>query len=382
MNNTEILNKLLEEKEGQIIRMAELVSFVSANGHKNPRSGALSITRKLEKVERGVYKVGDSLAKLLPPSIAPEQILEATTIKNSGVISVSNNDIYVPPRDPNFIPWGEFKTFRKIIASRMFFPTYFSGMSGNGKTIAVEQACSMENREYIRIQISPETDEDDLIGGFRLIDGETVFQKGPVVKAMEQGSILLMDEIDRGTNKIMCLQGILEGKPVLLKKTGEVISPAPGFNIIATGNTKGQGDTENRYVAAGVIDDAFLERFVCLINQEFPSKAIEKKILVKLADSIKMKDEEFIDKLISWSHVIRQGFKKEAIDDLISTRRLCHIIKAMVVFEDRKISINNCINRFDDEIREAFLDLYEKIDESMLDEEGNPRVPFPEESPF
>ena len=294
----------------------------------------------------------------------------AAPISLRSVSSVSDDEIYVPSKDATYIKWGEFSKIKKIIESKLFFPTYVAGMSGNGKTMMVEQACAILEREYVRVQVSPETDEDDLIGGFRLIDGETVFQKGPVVKAMERGCILMIDEIDRATNKIMCLQGVLEGKPILLKKTGQVVTPAPGFNVIATANTKGRGSDEGRYTAASIIDDAFLERFVAVVDQEYPPYATERKILLANAKSFDLKDDEFIEKLVAWSNVIRKTFDADAIDDVVSTRRLCHIIKAFSIFEDRLSSIKMCISRFEEETRDAFLDLYTKIDESTLDENG------------
>ena len=280
------------------------------------------------------------------------------------VSSVCDDEIYIPKVDNTYIKWGEYATVMKVVNSGFFFPLFISGMSGNGKTFMVEQVCAKAKREYVRVQVSPETDEDDLIGGFRLINGETIFQKGPVIKAMERGCILLIDEIDRATNKIMCLQGILEGNPVLLKKTGEVITPAKGFNVIATANTKGRGSDDGRYSAATIIDDAFLERFVASIDQEFPTPAIETKILTKHAEKYGVNDEVFINKLIAWALVIRKTFEDDAIDDVISTRRLCHIIKAHAVFEDRMTAIQKCVNRFDEDTRASFLDLYTKIDES------------------
>tara|TARA_R110002153_G_scaffold89582_2_gene219187 strand:+ start:1982 stop:3136 length:1155 start_codon:yes stop_codon:yes gene_type:complete len=280
------------------------------------------------------------------------------------VASVVDDEIYIPKADPTYVKWGEYKTVLSVIESGHFFPLYISGMSGNGKTFMVEQATAKAKREYIRVQISPETDEDDLIGGFRLIDGETIFQKGPVIKAMERGAILLIDEIDRATNKIMCLQGVLEGNPVLLKKTGEVINPAPGFNVIATANTKGRGSDDGRYSAASIIDDAFLERFVASIDQAYAPSNVEKTILTKHAAKYDVDDSDFIEKLVSWSTVIRKTFEDDAIDEVVSTRRLCHIVKTHSVFNDRSKSIELCINRFDDETKTAFLDLYTKIDES------------------
>ncbi len=303
------------------------------------------------------------------------------------VASVVDDEIYIPKADPTYVKWGEYKTVLSVIESGHFFPLYISGMSGNGKTFMVEQATAKAKREYIRVQISPETDEDDLIGGFRLIDGETIFQKGPVIKAMERGAILLIDEIDRATNKIMCLQGVLEGNPVLLKKTGEVINPAPGFNVIATANTKGRGSDDGRYSAASIIDDAFLERFVASIDQAYAPSNVEKTILTKHAAKYDVDDSEFIEKLVSWSTVIRKTFEDDAIDEVVSTRRLCHIVKTHSVFNDRSKSIELCINRFDNETKTAFLDLYTKIDESaepIATEEANTDTPLSEQevAPF
>ena len=304
----------------------------------------------------------------------------------TSVASVVDDEIYIPKSDPTYVKWGEYKTVLSVIESGHFFPLYISGMSGNGKTFMVEQAAAKAKREYIRVQISPETDEDDLIGGFRLIDGETIFQKGPVIKAMERGAILLIDEIDRATNKIMCLQGVLEGNPVLLKKTGEVITPASGFNEIATANTKGRGSDDGRYSAASIIDDAFLERFVASIDQNYPPSNVEKNILTKHAAKYDVDDSEFIEKLVSWSTVIRKTYDDDAIDEVVSTRRLCHIVKTHSVFNDRAKSIELCINRFDDETKTAFLDLYTKIDESAgameQSDESNISEPNNEEAPF
>lgn len=329
---------------------------------------AYQTINNLHRVKRGVYSL-EVPAQSAP--VTPE--IPQTAMANiafRGVASVSNDEVYVPGVDPTYIKWGEYNTIMKIIKSKMFFPTYIAGLSGNGKTMMVEQACAKTNREYVRVQISPETDEDDLIGGFRLVDGETVFQKGPVVKAMERGCILLIDEIDRATNKIMCLQGVLEGNPILLKKTGEAVTPAEGFNVIATANTKGRGSDDGRFTAASIIDDAFLERFVCVIDQPFPQPTIEKKIVAKHMSKFGVEDMEFVDKLIAWSNVIRKTFEAEGVEEVVSTRRLCHIVKSYSIFDDRMKAINMCISRFDEETRTAFLDLYTKIDESQLNENG------------
>jgi len=282
--------------------------------------------------------------------------------KQQPIQSMVNDEVFIPSVDPTFVQWGEYKTIKKIIDSKMFFPLYISGMSGNGKTMMVEQACAKTKREYIRVQISPETDEDDLIGGFRLVNGETVFHKGPVIKAMEKGCILLIDELDRGSNKIMCLQGVLEGKPVLIKKIGQVVSPVRGFNVIATANTKGRGSDDGRYSAANIIDEAFIERFVATIDQPYPSATIEHSIVSKHMEALEVDDKPFCDKLIAWSGVIRKTFEAEGVDELISTRRLCHIVKAYSIFRDRMQAIMMCIARFDPDTKSAFIDLYTKID--------------------
>jgi hypothetical protein len=322
----------------------------------------------LHRVKRGVYSLEAPAVSAPVASEVPQTAM--ANIAFRGVASVSNDEVYVPSVDSTYIKWGEYNTIMKIIKSNMFFPTYIAGLSGNGKTMMVEQACAKTKREYVRVQISPETDEDDLIGGFRLVNGETVFQKGPVVKAMERGCILLIDEIDRATNKIMCLQGVLEGNPVLLKKTGEVVTPAEGFNVIATANTKGRGSDDGRFTAASIIDDAFLERFVCVIDQPFPQPTIERKIVAAHMGKYGVEDTTFADKLIAWSNVIRKTFEAEGVEEVVSTRRLCHIVKSFSIFGDRMKAINMCISRFDEETRTAFLDLYTKIDESQLNENG------------
>lgn len=316
--------------------------------------------------KRGYYSF-DSAPASTPVSETPATAMANVSepvMNYHSVQSVSDDEVYIPEKVNEYIKWGEFNTIKKVVESKMFYPIYISGPSGNGKTMMVEQVCANTKREYIRAQISPETDEDDLIGGFRLINGETIFQKGPVIKAMERGCILLIDEIDRATNKIMCLQGVLEGNPVLLKKTGEVIHPAPGFNVIATANTKGRGSDDGRYTAASIIDDAFLERFVAAIDQPFPSPQIEEKIVKAHMLKYDSLDEEFLKKLVAWSNVIRKTFDADGVDEVISTRRLCHITKTYKIFNDRMKSIALCISRFDEETKDAFLDLYTKIDSS------------------
>jgi len=320
--------------------------------------------------------VSSSVSSSVPSQSAHDSSMKITTMCNDGV--------NIPEVDATFVSWGEYKTVQKVIDSGMFFPIFISGLSGNGKTMMVEQACAATGREYIRVQISPETDEDDLIGGFRLINGETVFNKGPVIKAMERGAILLIDEIDRGSNKIMCLQGVLEGKPVLIKKIGEVVFPSAGFNIIATANTKGRGSDDGRFSAATIIDEAFLERFVATIDQPYPSFRIERNILKGHSELYGVNDDDFVDKLVNWSSVIRKTYDADGVDEVISTRRLCHIVKAYSIFRNRETSIAMCISRFETETKEAFLDLYSKIDSGVLTAESPASAPSlpQEEHPF
>ncbi len=315
------------------------------------------------RVKIGTY----SLAGLLPEIAPVADPIPATAVQMaSSVTSVGNEERTFAKVDPTFVPWGSYTDIMKIIKSEMFYPTYISGLSGNGKTFMVEQACAKAGREFIRVQINPETDEDDLLGGFRLINGETVFCKGPVLKAMENGAVLLLDEIDRATNKIMCLQGVLEGKPVLVKKTGETIEPAKGFNVIATANTKGKGSEDGRFTAASIIDEAFLERFTISVDQKFPSATIEKKILKKHMDKFDIQDDEFVDRLVTWGDIIRKTFFDDGVDEVISTRRLCHIVQTFSIFTDRMKAIDLCISRFDEDTKEAFLDLYTKVDSGVI----------------
>jgi len=304
--------------------------------------------------------------------IVPLRQKEETNSSTLQMQSIVNQEKSYAKADPTFVPWGAFKDITQILKSEMFYPTYISGLSGNGKTFMVEQSCAKLNREFIRVQINPETDEDDLIGGFRLINGETVFAKGPVLKAMENGAVLLLDEIDRATNKIMCLQGILEGKPVVVKKTGETITPQPGFNVIATANTKGKGSDDGRFTAASIIDEAFLERFTISIDQQFPSPRIEEKIVIKHMDKYNAIDGDFAENLVAWADIIRKTFYDDGVDEVISTRRLCHIVQTNSIFNDRMKAIDLCIARFDDDTKEAFLDLYSKVDAGVdFNEEQN-----------
>ena len=373
------MNKVIEQLMTKYPRKTEfsaaMIKDAAVAIGENPRSAYVNIryTHNAPTVRRGVYNLENMMPKNAKVKAAPSMV--------KGVESVSNDEVFVPDFDSTFVPWGNFTEIVKVLKSGMFYPTFVSGLSGNGKTFQIEQACAKLNREYVRVQISPETDEDDLIGGFRLIKGETVFQKGPVIKAMEAGAVLMIDEIDRGTNKIMCLQGVLEGKPVLIKKTGEVVEPKDGFNIIATANTKGKGSEDGRYSGASVIDDAFLERFTITLEQTFPTMQTEEKIVMKHMQKFEAIDEEFAKLLVGWADAIRKTFYDEGIDEVISTRRLCHIVQTFSIFGKRDKAIALCVNRFDDDTKTAFIDLYEKVDatinapseEPLTDDEANLR---------
>jgi hypothetical protein len=339
-----------------VLPVVEQLGFKKAEAYKYLKS--------CPTVRRGVY---DMTALVMPfRSAAVEDNKEVNTLSAS-VQSIGNEDVYVPQVDPCYVAWGNTKDIETIIRSGEFYPTYISGLSGNGKTTMVEQACAKTGREYIRVQINPETDEDDLIGGFRLINGETVFAEGPVIKAMKAGAILLIDELDRGTNKIMALQGVLEGKPILIKKTGQMVEPKKGFNVIATANTKGRGSEDGRFIAANIIDDAFLERFTITVEQTYPTLATERKIVVKHMEKFGEMDEEFAELLAVWSETIRKTYDDGGIDELVSTRRLCHIAQTFSIFKDRKKAVELCVNRFDEDVKESFIDLYEKVDASLSD---------------
>jgi hypothetical protein len=365
--------------ELETFERATLYDFAEENGYT--RGAATGLFNELERAERGIYRmqmvdpsnvVPMKETPKPPHAYTPEQA-QGPEAEAPHVRSTLASEVYVPPKNPNFVRWGYFSDVKKIIQSKLFYPMFIAGLSGNGKTLMVEQACAASNREYVRVQITPETDEDDLIGGFRLVGGETVFAKGPVIKAMEQGALLLIDEIDRGSNKLMTLQGVLEGKPVLIKKTGEVVVPAPGFNVIATANTKGQGDETGRFIAATIIDDAFLERFVVTLEQPYPAQTTENKIVEKHMLSFGVEEAEakaFSKLLVTWGQAIRKTYEEGGIDELISTRRLCHIAQTHSIFDDRKKSIELCVNRFEQDTKEAMVDLYEKMDADVGEENG------------
>ena len=287
------------------------------------------------------------------------------SFQNVAVLPEHNQNL-IPDKDDTFVKFGSFADVKKILQSRLFYPTFITGLSGNGKTFSVEQACAQLKRELIRVNITIETDEDDLIGGFRLVNGETAWHNGPVIEALERGAVLLLDEVDLASNKILCLQSILEGKGVFLKKIGRFVKPAPGFNVIATANTKGKGSEDGRFIGTNVLNEAFLERFCVTFEQPYPAPAIEQKILEGIALDLGVEDRDFCKRLCDWSDVIRKTFYDGGIEEIISTRRLVHIVRAYSIFGDKAKAIQVCINRFDDETKTAFLELYDKIDADFV----------------
>jgi len=299
---------------------------------------------------------------------------KASSPKKSNAVVNGGNSL-VPNRFKNYVPFGHFKDVASVIESGFFYPIFITGLSGNGKTMMVEQVCAKQKRELIKVSVTIETDEDDLLGGFRLEDGETVFFKGPVVEAMERGAVLLLDEVDLASNKIMCLQPVLEGNGVLLKKINEFVKPAPGFTIVATANTKGKGDDAGRFIGTNILNEAFLERFPITFEQSYPTVAVEKKIVKKELVSAGAEDDDFAEKLVNWADIIRKTFFDGGVDEIIATRRLVHIAKAYGVFKDRKKAIELCVNRFDDETKESFISLYTKVDADVEGDSDNTDAP-------
>ncbi|PHS22100.1 MAG: porphyrin biosynthesis protein [Robiginitomaculum sp.] len=309
-------------------------------------------------------KVGHGMYDVTRPNIETEAATAAAAanavLPIKQITTRIDGDVFIPDIVDEYVQWGNFKDLLTIVTSKVFYPTFITGLSGNGKTMMVEQACAHAKRNFVRMQIHQDTNEDDMLGGFRLVNGETIFAKGPVIRAMEQGAILLLDEVDKGSNRLMALQGVLEGKPVLIKKTGEIVYPAPGFNVISTANTKGKGSDDGRFIATSVIDESFLERYPITMEQEYPSKAIEKKILTNHMKKFGKSDVSFRNVLLDWAQAIRKTFDDGALDEVISTRRLCHIVQTYSIFGDQKKAIDLCISRFDTDTKDAFSSLFDK----------------------
>jgi hypothetical protein len=373
-----------KERFGAIVTKDEICNLAEELGFKRPR---FIFNNAENRVSRGKYR----LPELGAPAAVAAPVDNSTVVDNAAQVvafkpkaeNVIPTEVnYVPVKDPLYVPFGFFSDLKNILNSKMFYPVMVTGLSGNGKTFMVEQACAATKREMIKVSISIETDEDDLIGGNTLVDGNVVFREGPVLTAMRRGAVLLLDEIDRGSNKLLAIQAIAEGKPYINKKTGEIVNPAPGFQIVATANTKGKGSDDGRFIAAQILDEAFLERFPVTVEQEYAPVATEKKILKAVFADLSIKDTDFADKLVDWADIIRKTFYEGGVDEIIATRRLVHIAKAYSIFGDKMRAIELCINRFDTETKESFMDLYSKLDAEVAqaepEESGveNDSIPF------
>ena len=339
----------LQALYGESVTSAEIRGWCAMND-----TNYQTVTNKLSQ-----YKVGRGKWNL---EVTKETVqdLEVSYSAPAAMPAVQQN--LIPEKDDTFVKFGNFGPIKKIIQSRLFYPAFITGLSGNGKTFSVEQACAQLGRELIRVNITIETDEDDLIGGFRLVNGETVWHNGPVIEALERGAVLLLDEIDLASNKILCLQSVLEGKGVFLKKIGKFVKPAEGFQIFATANTKGKGSDDGRFIGTNVLNEAFLERFPVTFEQAYPTPAQEIKILESVSRDLKVVAPDFCKRLVDWADIIRKTFYDGGIEEIISTRRLVHILRAYRIFGDKATAIEVCVNRFDDETKQAFLELYDKVD--------------------
>ena len=352
--------------EGAVMTRDEVKAFV-----KEADLGWVSwFVRAPYRVGTGKFKLpvnGDMITPVKPKKVKLP-VMKKIEVDEESVVAYHNpTENLVPEKDPLYVPFGNFNDVYTIIKSGRYYPAFITGLSGNGKTFMVEQACAKAKREYFRVNITVETDEDDLLGHYALIDGNTVWQDGPVVKAMERGAILLLDEIDLASSKIMCLQPVLEGKGVYLKKVNRFVSPSVGFNVLATANTKGKGSEDGRFIGTNILNEAFLERFPITVEQEYPSMSVERKILDKVFASLDITEYgDFAEKLVTWADIIRKTFYEGGIDEIIATRRLVHIVNAYAIFGDRKKAIEMCIARFDDDTKTSFLDLYSKCDSEVV----------------
>ena len=365
LNQVEVLYKHYKKTD---LSRSEINALVKKGTIKNPSW----LKQDQYKVSRGVYSLpidGDISPKIkedIVSELPKEETAPAVdTVNQAAFIISSLTGNIIPSKDPVFVPWGYFKDIKSIVSSKQFYPIFITGLSGNGKTMNVSQACAQAKRECIRVNITIETDEDDLLGGYRLQEGQTVWQNGPVIEAMERGAILLLDEIDLASNKIMCLQPILEGNGVFLKKINKFVKPAPGFNVIATANTKGQGSEDGKFIGTNILNEAFLERFPITVEQSYPTNKIESKILLNVMSEkglTKDTDTKFAENLISWADIIRKTFYEGGVDEIISTRRLVHIVEAYTIFKDKMKAIEMCTNRFDNDTKTSFMDLYSKVD--------------------
>lgn len=321
------------------------------------------------------FSVGYNAYKLPFEGVAPTSVTAPAPDDDLTVVNLVASNMekqnLVPASFEGFVAWGNFSKIEKIVKSGLFYPIFVTGLSGNGKTLMIEQVHAKMHKDLIRVNITIETDEDDLLGGFRLINGETKFVPGPVIEAMERGCTLLLDECDLGSNKLLALQPVLEGKGVFLKKINKWIVPKDGFNVMATANTKGKGSEDGRFIGTNILNEAFLERFAVTFEQPYATAATEKKIVVNSMKKYGEVDEEFAGNLVNWAEIIRKTFYDGGVDEVISTRRLDHIVKAYAIFGEKMEAIELCVARFDDDTKESFLDLYTKIDAGVITSEEN-----------
>ena len=342
------------------LTLADLVLANKEFGHKYEPQW-LTKDKNL-KIDRGLFRLPNIDDKVEETKVSKTETVKENKVSEAAYIVSSLTGDIVPKKDSVFVSFGSYPDLKSIVKSRMFYPVFITGLSGNGKTMGVTQACAENRREMIRVNVTIETDEDDLLGGYRLREGQTVWQNGPVIEAMERGAILLLDEIDLASNKIMCLQPILEGSGIFVKKINKFVKPADGFNVIATANTKGQGSEDGKFIGTNVLNEAFLERFPITFEQKYPSVKIEEKILIKTLERSGKKDKDFCKKLVTWADVIRKTFFDGGVDEIISTRRLVHIVQAFTIFKDKIKAIEVCTNRFDEDTKNSFVELYSKVD--------------------
>lgn len=367
---SKFVNACLDKYGKDTLTIHELKEVASTFGMKYAPQWL--VKNPANKVGRALFKLPtDGEITETTKSVAPKtETIQNTETKHEAayVVSSLTGDI-IPEKDPNFVNFGDYSSVKSIIASKKFYPIFITGLSGNGKTLGVTQACAEKKREMIRVNITIETDEDDLLGGYRLRDGQTVWQNGPVIEAMERGAVLLLDEIDLASNKIMCLQPILEGNGVFVKKINKFIKPALGFTVVATANTKGKGSEDGQFIGTNVLNEAFLERFPITFEQKYPSVKIETKIISKMLETENAKDDEYASNLVNWADIIRKTYSEGGVDEIISTRRLVHIAKAYSIFKNKLKAVEVCTNRFDDDTKQSFIDLYTKIDSGVSVEE-------------
>jgi len=364
---TEIVESLEKVFPDREVTMKQLMEWAEKEGLS--KYAPAFIWEAENKVRRGVYRIPEIGANVADAKVAfvPMATEEKEVSLATNVIEFPKNvtESYVPAKVGNYVKFGHYGDVKTIKKSGQFYPVFITGLSGNGKTMMIEQVHADLKKELFRVNITIETDEDDLIGHYALIDGKTVWQDGPVVLAMERGATLLLDEVDLASNKIMCLQPVLEGNPLLIKKEGRIVRPKTGFTVMATANTKGKGSEDGRFIGTNILNEAFLERFPITVEQEYPSVSVEKKIINKLMFSLGCLDEEFSGKLVDWADLIRKTFYDGGVDEIIATRRLVHIVHAFSIFKDRMKAIAMCVARFDDQTKDTFMDLYSKLDEKV-----------------